>query len=441
MKREFITIMAVAFAVVATAQEKTGPDYGNFTVDAQVRAYGEYLEGTVTNGSTEHALSVNERARFSLGWERKNVSMKITGQHIGFWQKDTHKSTSGKFALHEAWAKLTFGKGFLAQVGRQELAYDDERLLGAHDWVSSGRTHDALRLGWENPWHKVHAIAGFNQTAEEPDPLSGDPTSKLYKNMEALWYHYGASQSPFQISGIFINQGVNDVWTDSIRYMQTFGVYMTYEKSNITADASLYYQMGRDRTDKKTSAYMLSANFGWQFLPQWKVSVGDDYLSGSDGMPGKNRTFNLLYGSYHNFLGDMDNFAYYSIPYYGLNDAHARVDFNCCPKFDVTLAYHWFITGRPINNYLKDPIEPIIDPAKILIMRKYHGKHRFSQNLGGEVDLQLSYRPWKNVTLQAGFGMMISSETMRFLRSIGKYQKWGWVGFNVNPTIFTTRRN
>ena len=45
--------------------------------------------------------------------------------------------------MNEAWAKLNFGEGFFAQLGRQSLVYDDERILGGLDWNIAGRYHDA----------------------------------------------------------------------------------------------------------------------------------------------------------------------------------------------------------------------------------------------------------------------------------------------------------
>ena len=450
MMRKFLTFIAVAFGMAVTAQEKTKPDYGDFTIDAQVRARGEY-RGGMQSEDTESELFVNDRVRLSFGWERKNISMKIAAQHIGIWQNGSGKGTVGKLALHEAWAGMTFGKGFFAQAGRQELSYDDERLLGAHDWAASGRAHDALRVGWENPLHKVHAIVAFNQTAEIVDDIistSSSSSAKLYKNMQTLWYHYGASQSPFQISGVFINQGASDIQKDKVRYMQTFGTYMTYKWPNISTDLSLYYQLGHDRTGADIKAYMMSGNVGWQFLPKWKATLGDEYLSGSDGYPGTNRTFNVLYGSYHKFFGAMDNFTYSSIPLYGLNDLSAKVDYTLYgwkrkywgPKLDLSLAVHWLITGRRINNYLKNPTEELTDPAKILIMRRYNGKYRFSQNLGQEIDLQVKYTPWKNVTVEAGFSIMLATETMQFIKgTTADVQRWGWVSVNVNPTVFSTK--
>ena len=447
MKRILSILGAVVFAMTALAQEEqTAPDYGDFTVDAQVRARGEFRTGlgTLSDGSESPNLMVNDRVRLSIGWERKNISLKIAAQHTGLWQDGGQKNTAGNIAMSEAWAKMTFGKGFFAQAGRQVLSYDDERLFGAHDWASTGRAHDALRLGWENSRNKLHVIASFNQTADVLDDVVATRNSsnpKLYKNMQTLWYHFGRDEAPFQISALFNNQGVSDVSGNGVNYMQTFGTFATFAKRKFFSDASFYYQLGNDRTGTSVSAFLLSANLGLQFSQKWRASLGNDYLSGGDGMPGKNYAFNLLYGSYHKFLGAMDCFGYGAIPSYGLNDLHAGTQFKPCEKFDMSLSCHWMITSNPINNYLKDPIEQLTDPSKILIMRRYNGKYRFSQNLGTEVDMEASYRPWKDVTIEAGLSMLIGTETIQLLKGTdySTFQSWGWVSLNINPTVFSTR--
>ncbi|MBO7119640.1 MAG: alginate export family protein [Bacteroidaceae bacterium] len=446
MRRLFSIWWAVAFAMAAVAQESEMPDYGDFTVDAQVRSRGEFRTGLSTriDGSEAYNLSVNDRVRLGVGWERKNLSMRIAAQHSGTWYDASQKNSSGKIALHEAWAKMTFGKGFFAQLGRQELVYDDERLFGAHDWDPTGRAHDAIRLGWGNTLHQVHAIASFNQSADVVGDLQYDvhvSGTRLYKNMQTLWYRFGADGAPFHISGLFSNQGVGDVSGKGVNYMQTLGTYMDFAKRKFFCDASVYCQLGSDRRGDDVRAFMMSANVGMQFTQKWRASIGDDYMSGSDGMPGTNRTFNLLYGSYHEFLGAMDYFGYGSIPTYGLNDLNAKAAFTPCQKFDMKMALHWFYSGRPINNYLKKPLEELTDPAKIAIMRRYNGKYRLQQHLGGELDIEASYRPWNFLTLRGGISMMIASESMQLFKGeeASTFQSQGWLSFDLNPTVFSTK--
>lgn len=455
MKRFLSIFWALVFALTASSQEeKKAPDYGDFTVDAQVRARGEFRTGlgTMSDGSESPSLLVGDRVRLAFGWERKNISLKITAQHTGQWQDGGQKNTNGSIALHEAWAKMTFGKGFFVQAGRQVLSYDDERLFGAHDWVSTGRAHDALRIGWENERHRLHAIVSVNQTADALDDVvaaKASSTPRLYKNMQTLWYHLGRSEAPFQISALVSNQGVGDISGSGVHYMQTFGAYATFAKRKFFSDAAFYYQLGNDRTGTSVSAFLLNINVGLQFTPKWSLSVGDDYLSGDDGTSAKNKAFNLLYGSYHKFFGAMDYFGYGSAPAYGLNDVHAVCKFRPGEKFNMSLGVRWLATPNPIMDYLKNYytnhrnnfIYHLSDEEIAYWKPLKGGEHRFGQNLGTEVDLEASYRPWKYVAIDAGFSVLVGTETVQLLRSsdTGTFLSWGWVSFDVNPTIFSTK--
>lgn len=81
--------------------------------------------------------------------------------------QDPQIDKNGRFILNEAWAKLDFGSGFFAKLGRQSLVYDDERIMGALDWNVAGRYHDALKLGYENTNNQLHLILAFNQNDEK----------------------------------------------------------------------------------------------------------------------------------------------------------------------------------------------------------------------------------------------------------------------------------
>ena len=110
--------------------------------------------------------------------------MKLAVQHVGVWGQDPQIDKNGRFIFHEAWAKLDFGKGLFAQIGRQSLAYDDERLLGSLDWNVAGRFHDALKLGYENRLHKLHLVLAYNQKDEKT--IGGNyyvPGGQPYKTM------------------------------------------------------------------------------------------------------------------------------------------------------------------------------------------------------------------------------------------------------------------
>ena len=76
MRRNW-TLWATIFAMTVAAQETAAPDYGDFSVDAQVSSLGEFRTGlgTLRDGTTPYKLLVNDRVRLGFGWERNNISI------------------------------------------------------------------------------------------------------------------------------------------------------------------------------------------------------------------------------------------------------------------------------------------------------------------------------------------------------------------------------
>ena len=136
-----------------------------FTMSMQIRPRAEYRNGALTPRDEGVAPTsfINNRARLSMDYKRSDLELKMSAQHVGVWGQDPQIEKNGRFMLNEAWAKLNFGEGFFAQLGRQSLIYDDERILGGLDWNVAGRYHDALKLGYANKNNEVHLILAFNQ--------------------------------------------------------------------------------------------------------------------------------------------------------------------------------------------------------------------------------------------------------------------------------------
>ena len=417
MKRFLLMALATLSLTAVQAQQH----WGDLQVDAQLRTRGEYRNGTLSlrdQGATP-ALFINDRVRLGIGWERQQLSLKLVAQHTGVWGDDsqTNNSNKGNINLFEAWAKLRFGQGGFLQLGRQTLVYDDERLLGGLDWAATGRSHDVLRVGYVQGEHKLHAFVAYNQDAENriDNYYSG---KAVYKTMQAVWYHYGV-KSPLGLSALILNQGVEtgDADAHSVKYMQTMGLYATYRASiPLSGNASFYYQTGKDKAGKSVSAYLLSVNAKWQFLPSLSLAIGDDYVSGSKVNSQKNNTFNVLYGTHHKFYGTMDYFNNTTMPAQGLNDLNATVTWKASKAVDSFVAVHYFATAQKLEGYDK--------------------------SLGTEVDLQINWRILKDVTLQGGYSVMAATRTMEYYKggNHNSWQDWIWVSLNINPTLFTTKR-
>ena len=412
-----LTGLVLCSSVVCAQEEKN-----EFSIDAQLRARGEYRNGVLSPRADGQlpVFFINNRARFSLGYKRDRLQMKLSAQHVGVWGQDPQIDKNGRFILHEAWAKLDLGKGVFAQLGRQSLVYDDERLLGSLDWNVAGRFHDALKLGYEAGKHKMHLVLAFNQNDEKTiggnyyDPSKAQP----YKTMQTVWYN-GRWAKDFTASLLFMNTGFETGTEEKGKTanMQTMGTYLVYTPGAWLLNGSVYYQSGKNKADKKVSAYMFSLKAGYKIDPKWSVSLGTDYLSG-DPDSKKVTTFDPLYGTHHKFYGGMDYF-YASAYNKGLWDKILSVDFKPTQKIGLSLNYHHFSTTYDVT--------------------ATDGKE--GRSLGSEFDLQVDYTLMKDVKLTAGYSTMLGTKYMDIVKggSHKSWQDWGWLTLNINPRILFTK--
>ena len=165
--RKIFIIGLLLIPLTLLGQENNQEDI--FSISAQLRSRGEYRNGTLfpRNEGEHPATFINNRARISMDFQRSNLELKLSGQHVGVWGQDPQVEKNGRFMLNEAWAKLNFNNGFFAQLGRQALSYDDERILGGLDWNVSGRYHDVLKLGYADKINTLHLILALNQNDEK----------------------------------------------------------------------------------------------------------------------------------------------------------------------------------------------------------------------------------------------------------------------------------
>jgi hypothetical protein len=72
--------------------------------------------------------------------------VRVWGQDASTNNRITNSALNG-LMLHEAWAEISLldtnktklGKEFALKIGRQELLYDDSRLLGNLDWLQQAQ--------------------------------------------------------------------------------------------------------------------------------------------------------------------------------------------------------------------------------------------------------------------------------------------------------------
>lgn len=429
--------MVLLVATTAMAQEEKD---NQLDVSLQMLSHGEMrlggfdaTEGESGNDDMDNAYFLMQRSRLVIDYKRPNLETKVIAQHKGIWGQ----KGQGNFNLYEAWVKLS-KNGLFAQIGRQALSYDDERIIGPNDWAMAALSHDVLKGGYEGHGHKAHLILGFNQNAE--NTYGGTyyaDGAQPYKTMLTAWYHYDLPKIPLGASVLFMNIGMQGGEKNGKgnkaphnRYQQLIGGYVAYHPGKLKAEASYYRQMGHDENNVKIDTWMASIKAQLQINNQVGVLAGYDYLSGDKyfAVPAKNtfglvnhdviRGFNPIYGSHHKFYGMMDFFyvsTYINGFTPGLQNLYAGATYSPAKELNLKATYHYMAIATDLK-----PID---------------------KTLGHDIDIEGSYQIMKDVRLSLGFSYMVGTESMEKLKRADDDNRlrWGWFSLNISPRIFTTK--
>ena len=125
-----------------------------FTLHAQhkIELSGQYLTRleqrhgyrNLANLNSKSAVFFTQRVRLNFDYQNKYVRLFTSIQDARVWGNEPQAQNVGSFGLHEGWAEIFIKDKASIKLGRQELVYDDHRLLGNLDWVMAARSHDGL---------------------------------------------------------------------------------------------------------------------------------------------------------------------------------------------------------------------------------------------------------------------------------------------------------
>lgn len=435
MKRyfnQFTKLYCLVLALLCSFGLKAQEADNVFNLDAQLMTRGELRAG----GFKADSLDSERVSHFALGryriiadYQRSWLNVRLTPQYTGVWGQG-----SAGVVLYEGWAKMQSKKGLFVKIGRQELTYDDGRIIGNDDWTMTAPTHDVLKLGYDGESHKVHLLAAYNQNAENIDNgviyYSGG--LQPYKTMQTLWYHYDTPKKSFGISLLGMNIGMQN--TDQEHpityYQQLVGTYMSFRPKHWSLEGAFYYQMGKEEHGMNIDAFMASAKLNVKPSVNYILFAGYDYLSGDkyfnvppDGGIGlvfhdKARGFNAIFGSHHEFYGAMDFF--YLSNYVGgftpgLQNLYFGGNIKPVSGLSINAAYHYYAIATDLD-YVN------------------------TKTLGHSVELASSYAFNKAVSVSAGYTFMKGSETMELLNKVSEKRQlhWAWLMMTITPKLFTS---
>jgi len=328
----FITIMFLSSSLLI-AQD-------NLKVNAQVRPRFQY-DNRDFNSNTCANTFTELRSRLGVAYSPiADLTGFIQIQDSRLFGSEAHTlSDSKNLDLHQAYFLIDnfFKLPLNVKIGRMELSYGAERLVGAVDWHNVGRSFDAsvFKL-FTKPVDIDFIAARTNESG-----LVGDSLDQFlfaaYGNLKVV--------DRLNIEPFVIAENTGKIDFNRI----TIGVHVNCKdkKKAFQHELDAAYQLGSQNTNQDISAFMIAYNLGYTFNTSIKPMVGGgiDYLSGDDGEDAeKYKAFNTLYGTNHKFYGYMDYFI--NIPRdtdtKGLMDIHVKGSIVPTKKLKVALALHMF---------------------------------------------------------------------------------------------------
>lgn len=452
-KKKYFPILLTLFCLVFIQQAM-----GQLTISGQLRTRSELRngQGTPQVQDTVPAFFTSQRTRLNIGYSGYRFKLFTAIQDVRVWGQDAssiNRITSDPYdglMIHEAWGEISLVdtgkvvKNFSVRIGRQELVYDDVRVLGNLDWLQQARRHDAIVFKFEHNGFTAHLGAGFNQNAERKSntiyngiptgyPASTNGMSSMYKSMQFLWLakklHFGtASFLAFKDDFSKFHYAEADVQKKTPIYEQ--GTWNRYTIGanlfgtalrKITFGLTAYYQAGHYREGTKLNEALISANALYAVGRKFSIGPGLDYTTGNNGSdPSKKfQRFDPLYGTPHKFWGYMDYF--YVADGFGSNglvNYYLKTKYKAKDNLTMTLDIHEFVLPTAVMSN--------------------DGGTTLDKQLGTEIDFVLNYALTKAITVEGGYSIMKSTETMtsaavKNVPGAADLSTWGYLMISIKP--------
>ncbi len=397
--------------------------YAQFKLSAEYRPRFEFRDGfrilPPEYGQTP-AYMFSQRTRLNAGFKWNIISTNFSIQDYRIWGDEPIKKDVAGLSLYQGWVEIKVCDSLFIKTGRQEIYYDNGRLLDNGGFNQIGTVHDALLLKYNIRGFSADLGLAYNQSKDTVNSTDYNYSLKTYKSLTFLWLQYKIKK--FGIQGFLIADGYQRKETANTMYIRaTHGCIFSYYSKYINADARGTVQFGQDETGKFINAYNANIDITVKPVSFFNIVAGVDILTGNDQTKttdSRVRYFTTLYGTGHKFNGNMEYFSKPSgTKNCGLIDTYLDLVFKIRQKYLLRADIHYF---RLQNKYTLNQT----------VQNSY---------LGMEADISTKIPIIKDVDVQIGYSAMLASKTLTSIQGGDKkeFGHWAFVMLCVKPTIFT----
>lgn len=325
---------------------------------------------------------VTHRARLGITAQSvKGMTLTLRVQDVRVWGEERHTlhdATANGFDAHEAFLVLPIMEGVSIKLGRQEIIFDNARLVGNVGWTQRAQSFDGGRAMWRSPSFDADLLMTVvSENDQDPDGATANPKEVLFGGAHGTLKLSPALTASFSL----LHRRNKDVETRT-----TAGVMVQGKAAGAHYSGELYRQLG-DLGEESISAMLVALRAGYTLETTLKptVTVWGEYLSGSaDGK--RHEVFNTLYATNHKFYGEMDFFL--AAPVLGLMDVGGRLAVKATEAVSAHVDFHRLAT-----------VEEDADGNK---------------DLGNEIDLKLVWKANPNLAFRALYGIFLPGDAAMF---------------------------
>jgi hypothetical protein len=296
------------------------------------------------------------------------------------------------------------------RVGRQELAFGDQRLVGHVSWLNTARSFDAVRGVFRHKKLRIDGFAASVVNVQTGEFNSSGEGSYFYgADAPLAILPLGGILEPYQFVRSARNQR-SDAGVAGTLLSSTTGVRIAGKLTSLTDyNVEAAIQRGSLAEDNIsawgghwTVGHTLSAGrTTYRAFGEYNYASGDE--TPGDGRRG---TFDQLYPTPHDKYGLADQVGWRNI-----HHLRTGLEFRPKPKLALTAGYHsfWLASARDaLYNAAGAAIARL--PAGLSAVA---GTAKADRHVGQELDLQATFTPSPHIQVHGGYSHLFTGAFLK----------------------------
>ncbi len=448
-KSFYIIVCIMCFSFLNTqAQFKIGGEL-------RTRSFINYGYQEIPVRGDDPAIYVEQRTRINFFYQKEKIQFYFSGQDDRVWGQDQFAG-SNSLGIDEAWINFLAGKYFSFKLGRQEIGYDNGRLISDADWNNWGNSFDIGLFRYDNTDTEFEVDLGIGINNRNASNFTANYDVNFYKYLTYLWINKKILDGKVDISWMNIvnaAQRQDDISLHSDTLITVSGDQYVVQKSivksypdvlyvNFTTgvfaninfhehlfyEGEFYFQGGKTIAGKDLKAILWSSWLNAR-LGKFIFGVGYQFASGTDlsdtlKAATESNTFNYnMYGNQGDpFFGDMSYFIHPA----GTNSAGITDivgTFGYIPNDQWTFKLFVHYLGLA-NAY----ISPLI---------------KVDKHLGIEFDFTIDWEIRKDLEFEFCYGFMLPENSLKELQGIPindhRFANYAKIQIEYTPWFFKTK--